>query len=180
MGLISQSNETAVGIDLFEDMQLANLDASGSGSKSAVLKNIEKYAPDSKFELISANSFSLTEKIFIDGRLARIFHIDGGHFKECVANDLHISQLSLHLGGVIIVDDYWHSGFPEVQEAVNRYYRTSNNIKAVPFAVGKNKISLAGHEIKDKLLSALKEKFPPQKTKSVKVLGYDAIRVDQH
>jgi hypothetical protein len=55
-------------------------------------------------------------------RGSRLFHNDGEHFTEVVLNDLSIAQDLINLGGVIVLDDYWHSGFPEAQEAVHKYF----------------------------------------------------------
>lgn len=180
LGLLSNENELTIGIDIFDVLQYQNLDHSGCGSYSKLLSNIAEHATDVKFEIVCSNSFSILPDTMKKMSETRIFHIDGGHFIEVVLNDLAIAQKCLHLGGVIIIDDYWHSGFPEVQEAVNKYFHISDMIKAVPFAVGKNKIFLVGITYKDEILKWFKENLPEDKQKPVKVLGYESICLDSH
>ncbi|KAF5069268.1 Methyltransferase domain protein [anaerobic digester metagenome] len=180
LGLLAKENERTIGIDIFEDLQDQNLDLSGCGSYAKLLSNIAVYAPYVKFEIVCSNSYSILPETMRKISETRIFHIDGGHYIEVVLNDLAIAQKNLHLGGVIIVDDYWHSGFPEVQEAVNKYFRTSESIKAVPFAVGKNKIFLVGISYKQRILNWFKKNLPEEQQKIVKVLGYEAICLDRH
>jgi hypothetical protein len=180
LGLLANSGEKVVGIDLFEDGQEHNLDLSGSGSYKQLKKNTDIHAPGINFEIVKGNSFRLTNDVLKIMRDSRIFHIDGGHFFEVVLNDLTIAQDIVGLGGVIVIDDYWHSGFPEVQEAVHRYFWSSSNLKAIPFAVGKNKIFLVGCAYKSKILNYFKERLPQNKKKTVRVMGYEAICIDSH
>lgn len=180
LGLLKKAGERVVGVDLFEGAQEQNLDGSGSGSYAALVRNTKQHAPGIDFTLIAGNSFNLPATDLAQMNGCRFFHIDGGHYMEVVLNDLALAQTSLGVGGVIVVDDYWHSGFPEVQEAVHRYFLTSSNMKAVPFMVGRNKIFLAHFSHKDRLIDFMSEKLPPERRKRVKVLGHEAICCDVH
>jgi hypothetical protein len=180
LGLLANSQERIIGIDLFEEGQDQNLDLSGSGSFRHLMENINDHAPEIKFDIVKGNSFNLPKEVLKNMKNTRIFHIDGGHFFEVVLNDLSIAQNVLGLGGVIVIDDYWHSGFPEVQEAVHRYFLNSTILKAIPFAVGKNKIFLVGCSYKKKISDFLRESLPQNKQKKVRVLGYEAICLDPH
>ncbi|GGF77081.1 hypothetical protein GCM10007301_41260 [Azorhizobium oxalatiphilum] len=93
-------------------------------------------------------------------------------------NDLEIAQRTIGAGGVIVMDDFWHSGFPEVQEAVHKYFFTSPIIRAAPFMVGRNKLFLASHEIRSDLKAYIFERMPANMQKQVRVLGYDAFTID--
>lgn len=178
--LLAGKSERVVGIDLFEERQIENLDSSGLGSLEQTRSNLALHAPGIPAECIAANSFDLTadQCALLDG--ARLFHIDGGHFLEVVLNDLHLAQQALAPGGVIIIDDYWHSGFPEVHEAVHRYFSTATCLKAVPFMTGRNKIFLVHNSHRDRLLDFMKNNLPPERRKLVKLLGYDSICCDSH
>lgn len=178
--LLKEQGERVVGIDLFESGQDQNLDASGSGSMSALLANLSTHAPGSRPDLISANSFDLNAEHKALMAPARMFHIDGGHFLEVVLNDLALAQSVIGTGGIIVVDDYWHSLFPEVHEAVHRYFYTSTQIRAVPFMTGNNKIFLAHNSHCARLLGFLKTRLPAQRQRPIKLLGYDAICFDPH
>ena len=180
LGLLAKPGERTVGIDLFEDAQDQNLDASGSGSYAKLKLNIARHAPHADFAIVKANSCHLAPTDLAKLQGCRLMHIDGGHLTEVVLNDLTLAQSAIGVGGVIVLDDYWHSGFPEVQEAVHRYFGASTNIKAVPFMVGKNKLFLAALSHKHKLLPFIRERLPPEKRKPVRVLGYDAVCCDPH
>jgi hypothetical protein len=180
LGLLKRPQEKVIGIDLFESNQSQNLDASGSGSIAAVHRNLAEFAPGIEIDLISANSFDLSvdQRNCLQG--CRLFHIDGGHFIEVVLNDIALAQSTLGVGGIIVIDDYWHSGFPEVQEAVHRYFWTSAAMKAVPFMAGKNKLFLAHNSHKERLLDFVAAKLPANRRKPIRLLGYNAICCDPH
>ena len=180
LGLLRNEGERVVGIDLFEDAQEQNLDFSGSGSYVAFQDNAKRHAPGVDFTIVAGNSLALDAESVDAMNGCRLFHIDGGHYREIVSNDLLLAQTALGLGGVIVVDDYWHSGFPEVQEAVNRYFRTSSVLKAVPVMTGMNKLFLAHLSHKDRLLDYMAARMPPDRNKRVTVLGYPAICIDPH
>jgi len=180
LGLLSRQNEIVIGIDLFENGQDQNLDLSGCGSYDALMKNILAFSPDVTYEIYSSNSFFLKNGVLQKMQNARLVHIDGGHYFEVVLNDMMIAQSSIGLGGIIIIDDYLHSGFPEVQEAVQRYFWISSTIKAIPFAIGKNKLFMIDISFHQKILNYLKKILPEGKNKPVRVLRYDAFCIDAH
>ena len=180
LALMRKPGERVVGIDLFESAQDQNLDASGSGSMQAVRVNLATHAPDIEVDLITANSFDLTPDDREMLRGARMFHIDGGHFMEVVLNDLALAQQMLGAGGVIVIDDYWHSGFPEVHEAVQRYFSTATALKAVPFMTGKNKLFLAHSSHRDRIAAHFRGVLPLDRCKTIRLLGHDAICCDPH
>jgi Methyltransferase domain len=180
LALLQERGERVVGIDLFESGQDQNHDASGSGSMQSLRKNLLHHAPDCQPHLVTANSFDLSVEQRGLMAPARLFHIDGGHYLEVVLNDLALAQAALGPGGIIVVDDYWHSLFPEVHEAVHRYFYTATSLRAVPFMTGKNKIFLAHTSHRERLLGFLKERLPPEKRRPIKLLGYDAICCDPH
>lgn len=182
LAMLSKQNEKVVGLDLFEAGQEQNIDFSGSGSMANVNSNIQEFTPEVEVELISGNSFDFrAHPIFEDLRGARICHIDGGHFFEVVLNDLDLCQNIIGVGGVICIDDYFHSGFPEVQEAVHRYFWSSSVIKAVPFAAGNNKLFLIGSSYYRAMLDYIKEEFKDTgRGKPIKILGYEAVCIDEH
>ena len=179
LGLLAKNGEQVFGIDLF-DQQDQNLDLSGCGSYSQLIVNIAEHAPGIDFEIIRGNSFDLERSDIEKMRGARFFHIDGGHFLEVVLNDLSLAQDLINIGGVIVIDDYWHSGFPEVQEAVHKYFWGSGKLKAVPFAVGKNKIFLIGYSYREKIIEFILNNLDIVRKKHVRVLGYECLCLDPH
>lgn len=178
LALFTAEGETAVGIDIFEN-QSENLDRSGANTTyNTVVENCAVHAPGARVKLIKANSFRLAPEDLERLRGFRFMHVDGGHYFEVVMNDLEIAQRMIGGGGVIVMDDYWHSGFPEVQEAVHRYFWTSPVIKAAPFMVGQNKLFLASHEIRTDLLAFMRKSLPENRRRPVRVLSYEAICCD--
>lgn len=179
--LLAKENERVFGVDLFEQGQNANIDHSGSGMMGPVIDNPDAHCPNIPVELITENSFLLPRhELFGEFANARFVHTDGGHFNEVVLNDLEIAQSVIGDGGIIIVDDYMHSGFPEVQEAVHQYFSVSIRKPAAPFAIGKNKLFLCELSRQESALAWLAEYMPPERKKAVKVMGYPAICLDQH
>jgi hypothetical protein len=178
-GLLQAYDEAAVGIDLFEDAQDQNIDHSGYGSSHMTKHNFQKHAPSAKYLLFAENSLSLGNAAINAIKGARLFHIDGGHTFEVALNDIALATSCLGLGGVIIIDDYWHPGWPEVSEAVHRYYATSTDLRAVPFMTGMNKLFLAHISHKDGLLDFMLERLPEGRNKRVRIFGYPAVCCEQ-
>lgn len=179
--LLAKEDEKVFGVDLFEQGQHANLDDSGSGAMGLVMDNLQAHCPNISVELIMENSFLLARhQKFDQFANARLVHIDGGHFHEVVLNDMNIAQSVIGDGGIIIVDDYLHSGFPEVQEAVHHYFNVSTRKPAIPFAIGKNKLFLCELSRQKAAIEWLADQMPPERRKPVKVMGYRAICLDPH
>lgn len=179
-GMLARDNEPIIGVDLFEDAQEQNLDLSGSGSYTSLMKNLNKFTPDVTYDIYTANSFYLENEIIDKITNARLCHIDGGHTLEVVMNDLSIAQSTIGEGGIIIIDDYLHSGFPEVQEAVHKFFNRSTNIRAIPFGIGKNKLFLINIIYHKKIMRYLNDILSDSRNKNVKVMGYDSFCVDPH
>jgi predicted O-methyltransferase YrrM len=148
LALMARADETAVFLDLFE-RQAENIDASGRGSREIVERNLETWAVGRRVEIIQANSLELDFGV-VPGLKAgvRLAHIDGGHYREIVLNDLAKTEAVLVDGGVVIVDDFLHAGFPEVKQGCLEYLQRGAT-RLVPIAAGYNKLVMAargGHE----------------------------------
>jgi len=89
--------------------------------------NLEKakVTLDREVTVIKQNSFMLARTDFSERmRLkVRVAHIDGDHTAPAVWNDLAYCHPLLHPQGVIIVDDFLNSRFPQVTETVFEYLR---------------------------------------------------------
>jgi hypothetical protein len=181
LGLMQNDGETAIGIDLFEMSQDQNLDKSGSGSLELTQQNIKIHAPNNKFELVAANSFNIPLDVLKMMHGTRLFHVDGGHFLEVVLADIATAQTALGVGGVIIIDDFWTPGYPEVHEATIRYLDSAIVLKAVPLMVGWGKIFLAHLSHKDRLLNFIKQRLPDNYRQwPIKISRYDCIEVSDY
>jgi hypothetical protein len=74
----------------------------------------------------------------LDG--VRFAHIDGGHYVDCIVNDLMKTQRIMSPGGIIVVDDFNHNLFTGANEGCHRFLSYACPRLAVPFAVGNNKL----------------------------------------
>lgn len=165
LALMAKAGESCVFLDLF-DRQGENIDNSGRGDLQVFRDNLAKWAPNVREpEIIAGNSMEL-DFAAVAGLKAgvRFVHIDGGHYKEIVLNDLRKTEAVLSSGGLVIVDDFLHSGFLGVNEACNHYLREAQGNRLSPIATGKNKLILAershAERYRDGLLAALTPRRP--------------------
>lgn len=165
LALMAEASELCVFLDLF-DRQQENIDSSGHGDLQAFRDNLARWAPDVRQpEIIAGNSmdldFATTPGLKAGVRFA---HIDGGHYKEIVLNDLYKTEMVLCPGGLVIIDDFLHSGFLGVNEACNHYLREAQGQRLSPIATGKNKLMLAershAERYREGLLAALTPRRP--------------------
>jgi predicted O-methyltransferase YrrM len=57
----------------------------------------------------------------LDGARVRLFHVDGEHSREALTRDLELATAVLAPGGVIVLDDMLHPGYPTLMVAVHEY-----------------------------------------------------------
>jgi predicted O-methyltransferase YrrM len=57
----------------------------------------------------------------LGGRRVRFFHIDGEHSRTALSKDLELATAVLAPGGVIVLDDMLHPGYPTLMVAVHEY-----------------------------------------------------------
>ena len=57
----------------------------------------------------------------LDGRHVRFFHIDGEHSRAALTRDLELATAVLAPGGIIVLDDMLHPGYPTLMVAVHEY-----------------------------------------------------------
>jgi len=163
LALMARPTERCVFLDLF-DHQEDNVDNSGRGDLEVFRKNLARWAPTSEPEIIAGNSLKL-DLSSIPGLAAgvRFAHIDGGHYKSLVLNDLHKTEAVLGAGGVVVIDDFLHSGFLGVNEACNHYLREARGMRLSPVATGKNKLMLATRSHADRYREGLLGALTPQR-----------------
>lgn len=71
-----------------------------------------------------ADSRTLTADTIIGklgGGRVRLFHIDGDHARAALARDLELATGTIAPGGVIVLDDMLHPGYPTLMLAVHEY-----------------------------------------------------------
>ena len=181
--LLCEPGSQSVGIDLF-DQQEKNVDRSGSGDLEIARSSIERYARDPNLiHLITADSLALTDgeirRIEEDYGPFRLLSIDGGHTREHAVRDLLIGARVAHPEALILIDDYFHPGFPGVTEG---YYRLAESslIPFVPLYVTLKKLVLCHVSERPRYWEALVRTKRDEldgiaRAKVVRIAGHDTI-----
>jgi Methyltransferase domain len=147
LALSRQAGEKSLAIDLFEDDEM-NASTRFGGRNRAFSRHAAKLniALEST-EVQKADSLTLTSAdIMSRVGTVRMFSVDGGHLYHHVANDLPLVFSTLAPGGVIIVDDFCNSEWPEVTSATYDFVRAQEG-KIVPAILTRNKLYLTPPEI---------------------------------
>jgi predicted O-methyltransferase YrrM len=109
--------ETALGMDIFEwpnkevkDRFEANCSKHGIGPERRITWKVDSGA---------TTAAELTSKL--SGGPVRMFHIDGDHSRKALTADLELATAVLAPGGLIVLDDMLHPGYPTLMVAVQQY-----------------------------------------------------------
>ncbi len=86
-------------------------------------------------KIISKSSLNL--KIAETTRNCRIFSIDGGHSAFETYSDLKTAKKAIKREGIIILDDYFNSGFPGVSEGTCRFLTENKDIAPLLYCFNK-------------------------------------------
>jgi predicted O-methyltransferase YrrM len=109
--------ETALGIDLFDWPNPEVLDRFEA--------NCQRHGvPAARRITWKADSRSMRPEELhgkLDGRKVRLFHVDGEHSRHALTRDLALATAVLAPGGVIVLDDMLHPGYPTLMVAVQQY-----------------------------------------------------------
>jgi hypothetical protein len=155
LAMCLKNNEKAYGIDIF-DKQEFNLDNSGKGSFFEFKKNLEKFNIPNETLVIDNRQSEIINRLDIIEKVGRIrfFSIDGGHWKDVVSNDLFLAENTLIDGGVIALDDFLRSEWPDVSLGYFSWLNQTNS-NLVPFAIGFNKLYLCDKSYVDTYIKLL-------------------------
>ena len=140
--LALRSDEKAYCIDIFDDQNL-NKDSSGKGDRSIFESNLARFGIDREKVVIDPRSSQHVKPAEIVDAVgpARLFSIDGGHWEDVVRSDLRLAESSLARHGVIALDDFLRSEWPNVSAGYFAWY-AARATPLVPFAIGANKLYL--------------------------------------
>ena len=112
-----KNGETALGIDLFDwpnpqviDRFEANCTKHGVPAEKRIT-----WRADSR----TMKPEDLLAKL--GGERVRLFHVDGEHSRHALTRDLELATAVLTDGGVIVLDDMLHPGYPTLMVAVQDY-----------------------------------------------------------
>jgi predicted O-methyltransferase YrrM len=122
------SGERAVGIDLFDWPNPEVIDRFHA--------NCRKHGvPDQVRVTLKADSRVMTPKQVTEaaGGPIRFFHIDGEHSRAALSRDLDLATATLADGGIILLDDMLHPGYPTLMVAVQEYL--AQNPDMVPLCI---------------------------------------------
>lgn len=110
--------------------------------RGPIRENLDRVAKkvNSSYSLTIANSFRFPDDAFIseNRRKMRLIHIDGDHSGPGISNDIKISHRMLHPHGIMIVDDFLNSRFPQITEVCMNYLADNKHDLAL-IACGQNK-----------------------------------------
>jgi len=114
-----------------------------------ILKNIDdvgKSIPGnlSMLDIVSDNFLNKKDYLSLKNTF-RFFHIDGCHTGANVYKDLELVDFLLSTEGIVVVDDYFNVGYPQITEALYKYL-FFNPYKFRLFCAGFNKAYLCRPE----------------------------------
>ena len=124
LALCRQVGEKSLAIDLFEDDEMNASTRFGGRSRAFSTHAANLNVALESTEVQKADSLTLTPDDILSrvGRV-RIFSVDGGHLYHHVAHDLPLVFSTLAPRGVIVVDDFCNSEWPEVTSATYDFVR---------------------------------------------------------
>ena len=179
LALLARPGEPVVLVDLFE-RQDENVSFSGRGDRARLEENLARWAPGAAPEIVQANTMELDIAAVpgLSGGV-RLAHIDAGHDYASVRNDLAKTEAALAPGGIVVVDDFLHSGFPEVNEACHAHF-ADGGTRLAPVAIGMNKLILADAAVAVDLVDDLSPRMELPYGKPVRFHGQPCLCLDHH
>src|SRR5579862_5416686 len=123
LSLLRRPGEKALALDLF-DLGEMYADATTKGDREKMIANLARHANSNEVIIQQADSTELSSSDLISlvGGKFRLISVDGGHTLEVVGNDLATAEGSLAPGGILIQDDFFNEGWPDVATATVRYF----------------------------------------------------------
>lgn len=137
---IIDSTEKSYAVDIF-DKQNLNVDRSGQGNLAIFQEHLKKYDrhQGKNVNILTEDSTTLSPSDF-DSKF-RFISVDGGHTSQHLISDLSLAEKVMMPEGVVIVDDWFNIGWPQVTEGLMVYM--NNKGPLIPFAVSPNKMWMA-------------------------------------
>lgn len=146
LALLRQEPEKALAIDLYED---DSMNVGAHARRDIMLfKNADRLGiPISDAEIWKVDSTTITpEQIAAKVSNVRIFSVDGGHEYHHVAADLRTAASILDERGVIIIDDFFGKGWPDVTVAAI-HMLTEYEGELQPFLITHTKLYVCRKEV---------------------------------
>jgi len=88
-----------------------------------VRQRIEQIVPEAKCQYIQELSQYLLRHEFVReaARDFRWIHIDGEHSAQAVSSDLTVAEMLLSDRGMVVLDDFFSPGYPQITQALFRF-----------------------------------------------------------
>lgn len=155
------AGERSFAVDVF-DRQDLNVDGSGHGDKQIFHANLIKFGGDPALvDLFEESSLNVSPRDILDrtGPI-RLMSIDGGHTASITKNDLVIADKVLADGGIVILDDFFNHGWPDVSIGAVRFL-IEEDTAFRPFAVSSYKLFFCNSDLAKVYREALVTWFRP-------------------
>ena len=137
--MLLKDTEEAVAVDIFDKYYNHELD-------DEIFKNnvISIFDNLDHIHIIKDSTKNLDKKNFaLKNELQyRIISVDGGHMYDDVITDLTLAKDILHKDGVVIIDDYLNSSWPEVKIGVDDFLKKNEDIRTHRQYLHHNKLLL--------------------------------------
>ena len=130
---LRSAGERSLAIDVFGNQSL-NIDRSGLGDLEKFTGYVRDVSHDpSGISVFAGDSLGNKSREYMEkGRFFfRLFSVDGGHTVIHALNDIKLAESFLCSGGVVLVDDFCHAGFPGVTEGIFKYLSGSPRLVPV-------------------------------------------------
>ena len=111
--------ETALGMDVFDwpnDGVMARFEANCERHGIAADRRVA-------WKINSARTTPAELLARLGGQRVRLFHIDGEHSEPALTADLELATATMADGGLIVLDDMLHPGYPTLLLAVDAYLK---------------------------------------------------------
>ncbi len=181
------ANEKSLAIDIFEDTQF-NIDGSGNTSLTEFQNNLVKHGnPDIYTRVIREDSINLSPmdafEIAKDLGKFRLFSVDGSHELLHTMSDILFAEAAICNGGIVILDDYYSPGWPEVHQAVAHLF-IGRRTKLVPICCQWGKFFFTTLAYAETYKQRLKQHYlaldPGEPIKDVNFYGYSMPCLERH
>ncbi len=118
MEALKNKHMSFIGIDCFDDIEIAAMSAQPAVSREEVSKYMQSFIGiKHHIQLIKANTLKLKEFPKAD-----VIFLDAGHTKECIENDIVLAKAAINPGGLLIFHDYNQPMWPDVKVAIDNHF----------------------------------------------------------
>lgn len=171
----SREGERVLGVDIFEGAIEEAFKA------NAVVLDA---ATGARVRTLKIDSLALRTPDWIDalGGPARFIHIDGGHTRAHVVNDLQLASSFLADRALVVLDDFLHDWYPDLTEGIVDGLKASRSLvplavipRETPIREGGSKLVCATRDGVDFYRDLLVQKYAAQETPMRRFLETDVF-----